>query len=94
MLQWGHACEGVETACYQGKFIAIEWLQWGHACEGVETSLLKIAKRRKICSFNGATPVKAWKPYLIKSSKNTGICFNGATPVKAWKRRRAGRDAT
>ncbi len=39
-------------------------LQWGHACEGVETRKENYQKERIPC-FNGATPVKAWKPILL-----------------------------
>ncbi len=61
-------------------------LQWGHAGGGVETPRLhpnRITER----SFNGATPVEAWRPKRRpRYMRWPPPSFNGATPVEAWRR--------
>ncbi len=37
-------------------------LQWGHAQTGVETRPSPIPPSAERCSFNGATPKRAWRP--------------------------------
>ena len=41
--------------------------------------------RQTVASFNGATPVRAWKQTDMDERRVNGKRFNGATPVRAWK---------
>ena len=85
MLQWGHADVGVEDAAMSRQRMPVAMLQWGHADVGVEDADLDRAARRRP-SFNGATPMSAWKtPRSTHRRRARTPCFNGATPMSAWK---------
>ena len=60
-LQWGHADVGVEDDDAPRAAADASRLQWGHADVGVEDVRRGVELAVRPSSFNGATPMSAWK---------------------------------
>ena len=54
-------CRRGRPKCRTPWIRQVESLQWGHADVGVEDGGMRSFIRRRLASFNGATPMSAWK---------------------------------
>ena len=75
-LQWGHADVGVEDTGGCGARRAYGGLQWGHADVGVEDAAPSRTSPAGD-SFNGATPMSAWKTRRQRPARRAGVASMG-----------------
>ncbi len=91
-LQWGHAGGGVETPWAMVRSADDSEASMGPRRWRRGDTTLSYSLICAISSFNGATPVEAWRPLQGSSIRQRMSCFNGATPVEAWRHRLSGRE--